>query len=391
MLRQPRPEPRPQPAESEPASHVTSVELFFDLVYVFAFTQLSEVLYDQLSFTGALELAVLFVAVWSSWSYTAWATGWIDPERAPVVLLMMALVLASLVMAGSLLRAFTTDAETFARTYVAMQLVRNGCMVCAFGLRDQMGRNYVRVLAWSVIGGAVWIAGGEVHGTAARMAMWSGAAALELAAPVLAFRLPGVASVPMTAWKVAGGHLAERFQLLLTIAFGESFLRIGEAWVARSGGSAATGVAFTVGFVLVVALWGAYFLHHAEPAAAAIAQAGEQAAGLARSAFMYAHAAMVAGVVVLAVSIHLAIEAPSSVARAAFTAVCGGGPALFAVGLGLSKRWVGHGSSRLPLLGAALMATAAVATALLGDSRVVELSVVTVVAAGLAALVQSRE
>ncbi len=79
------------------------MELFFDLVYVFAFTQLSELLYEHLTWQAAGETAVILVALWWSWNYTAWATGWVDPERAPVVLLLSVLMIASLVMATAIL------------------------------------------------------------------------------------------------------------------------------------------------------------------------------------------------------------------------------------------------------------------------------------------------
>lgn len=373
------------------SAHVTSVELFFDLVYVFAFTQLSEVLYEHLSLTGAADLAVLFVAVWWSWSYTAWATGWIDPEYRRVAALIVVLMLASLVMAASIVGAFGVHGETFALAYVTMQLLRNAFMVWAFGLRAQMGRTYLRVLVWSALSGTVWIVGGGLEGGYARLAVWTAAAALELAAPAFAFRLPGAAPAPVDSWKVAGGHLAERFQLLLTIAFGESFLRIGEAWAARGEGVTAAGAALAAGFVLVVALWSSYFLHHAAPGAKTLQRAGAEAARLARSAFMYAHGLMVAGVVVLAVAVHLTIERPLVASGLGIAAAAAGGAALFAVGLGLSKRWLGHGTARGSVLAAATFATTGAVTAVAGGSRLLELSVVSAVAVAFAGWIQAED
>jgi hypothetical protein len=100
-------------------------ELFFDLVYVFAFTQLSAHLYGNLSWQGGAETAVIFVALWWSWSYTSWATGWIDPEWLPVVVLLSVLMIACLVMASAIPEAFRHRGETFALAYVAMQLLRS--------------------------------------------------------------------------------------------------------------------------------------------------------------------------------------------------------------------------------------------------------------------------
>jgi low temperature requirement protein LtrA len=368
------------------AAHVTNMELFFDLVYVFAFTQLSELLYDNLGWLGAAEMAVIFVALWWSWSYTAWATGWIDPERIPVVALLGLLMLLSLVMAASIVEGFAERGEAFALAYVAMQLLRGGFMVRAFGMRDPMGRNYLQLLGWSALSGAIWIVGGAIHDSHARLLVWLAAAAVDLLAPALGFRLPGAGATPMADWSVAGGHLAERCQLLLMIAFGESIMRVGEAWVHRDGSFAAD-CAFVIGFVWIVCLWSVYFLHHAEPGAKAIERAGAQAARLARSAYMYAHAAMVAGVVVVAVAIHRVIEAPSAASGAGLAAICVCGPALLLVGLTFSKRWLGHGPGhRWPLIG--VVALAAVGAAAAFGDQLLELGAVTAVSAVLAVRAQ---
>jgi low temperature requirement protein LtrA len=368
------------------AAHVTNMELFFDLVYVFAFTQLSELLYDQLGWLGAAEMAVIFVALWWSWSYTAWATGWIDPERTPVVALLGVLMLASLVMAASILDGFAQRGEAFAIAYVAMQLLRGGFMVRAFGLRDPMGRNYLQLFGWSALSGVIWIVGGAIHDSHTRLLVWAAAAGVDLLAPALGFRLPGAGATPMAEWSVAGGHLAERCQLLLMIAFGESIMRIGEAWVHRDGSFAAD-CAFVIGFIWVLCLWSVYFLHHAEPAAKAIERAGEDAAQLARSAYMYGHAAMVAGVLVVAVAIHKVIEAPSEASHAGFAAICVCGPALLLAGLTFSKRRLEHGAEhRWPLIGAVALAAGAMAAAF-GD-QLLELGAVTAVSAAIAVWAQ---
>jgi low temperature requirement protein LtrA len=361
------------------------MELFFDLVYVFAFTQLSQLLYERLGWLGGAETAVIFVALWWAWSYTAWATGWIDPERTAVVALLAVLMVASLVMAASILQGFAQRGEAFAIAYVTMQLLRGGVMVRAFGRRDAMGRNYLQLLGWSALSGVVWIVGGELHNPHTRLLVWAAAAAVDLLAPALGFRLPGAGATAMSDWSVAGGHLAERCRLLLLIAFGESIMRIGEAWTHRDGSFGAD-CAFVIGFVLVVCLWSVYFLHHAEPGARSIEEAGADAAQLARSAFMYAHAAMIAGVVVVAVAIHKAIEAPYGGVGAAFAAICVGGPALFLSGLALSKRWLGHGQHGWPLAG--VLALAVVGTATAFAEQLVQLIAVTVVAAVLAVWAQ---
>ncbi len=115
--------------DAEPG--VTNMELFFDLVYVFAVTQLSHTLAGHLTGRGAVETLVLFAGVWWAWNYTAWATNWIDPDRLPVRALMIVLMLLSLVMSAAIPEAFAGQGMAFAAAYVAMQLVRAGFMVWA--------------------------------------------------------------------------------------------------------------------------------------------------------------------------------------------------------------------------------------------------------------------
>jgi low temperature requirement protein LtrA len=323
-------------------ARVTNMELFFDLVYVFAIIQLSTQLYDDPSWNGALETLVMFLAVWWVWNYTAWATGWIDPESRPGVALMAVLMVLSLVMASSIPHAFDSRGLTFACAYVAMQLLRAGYMVWAFGPEHTMGRNYAQLGAWSAIAGVIWIAGALVHDHDTRLGIWAAAAAVDLAAPAHGYWLPGVRPTPMTDWTLSGGHLAERCQLLLMIAFGESILRLGESFAEGKEGLQVV-IAFILGFLLTFALWGIYFLHHAQRGAERMETETEDAARLGRGAYAYAHAVMVAAVIVIAVGIHMAIEHPSEHVEVNFGLICLGGPALFLAGITASKRWLGHG------------------------------------------------
>lgn len=112
-------------------SRVTNMELFFDLVYVFAVTQLSHYLLGHLTARGAIEALVLFLAVWWAWNYTAWATNWIDPDQPEVRGLMVVLMLISLVMSAAIPEAFGDKAVSFAAAYVTLQLVRSAFMVVA--------------------------------------------------------------------------------------------------------------------------------------------------------------------------------------------------------------------------------------------------------------------
>ena len=105
------------------APGVTTMELFFDLVYVFAIIQLSSLLAHHLSVEGGLQTLVLFGAVWWVWNYTTWATNWIDPDRLPVRVLMVVLMGLGLVMSTAIPEAFTERGMQFAIAVAAMQIL----------------------------------------------------------------------------------------------------------------------------------------------------------------------------------------------------------------------------------------------------------------------------
>jgi low temperature requirement protein LtrA len=306
---------------------VSHVELFFDLVYVFAVTQLSHSLHEHLTGRGALETLVLFLAVWWAWNYTAWATNWIEPAHPAVRLLLVGLMLVSLVMSASIPAAFGSRGLPFAAAYVGLQVIRSGFMVAAFA-GERMGRNYAQLLAWSCIAGAVWV-GGAFADHDARLWIWIAAVAIDYAAPLHGFALPRLGRTPTRDWTLAGGHLAERNQLVLLIALGESILAIG-ATFARLGWSASVLAAFAVGFVTTASFWWIYF-GRAEAARSAIAQAADPTR-VARLGYAYAHGLMVAGVIVLAVAIDLTIAHPTRGAWGSATAVILGGAALYLAG-----------------------------------------------------------
>jgi low temperature requirement protein LtrA len=355
------------------------MELFFDLVYVFAITQLSDFLFDHLSFRGALEGLILFAAVWWAWNYTAWATNWIDPESIPGAALMIVLMGISLVMSAAIPEAFEGRGITFAFAYVAIQVVRSAFMVWAFPSGDRMRRNFAHLLAWSCIAGAVWIAGAFTHGDT-RLVMWLVAIVVDLAAPIHGFRLPFAGATPMEEWTLAGGHLAERCQLVLMIALGESVLRVGLTFSLQQG-SPSVDASFVVGFLAVAGLWGSYFLQFAERGVQAIAGAASAAASVGRSGYAYAHAMMVAGGIVTAVAIRLAIDNPDQSSSLSSALTMLGGPGLFFAGLLLFKRAIRRGSVRAPAIAIGVLAVVGGIAAVGADHLTVMVCATLVIAA----------
>ena len=120
-------------------TRVTFVELFFDLVFVFAVTQLSHLLLQALTPANAFQTMLLVLAVWWVWIYTAWVTNWLDPSATAVRLLLFVLMLAGLVLAAAIPQAFAARGLWFALAYVFMQVGR--CLFMLWVL--EIGRAHV--------------------------------------------------------------------------------------------------------------------------------------------------------------------------------------------------------------------------------------------------------
>lgn len=317
-------------------SRVTYVELFFDLVFVFAITQLSHTLLEHLSLGGLLQATLLFMAVWWVWIYTSWVTNWLDPEKTPVRLLLFALMLAGLVLSTSIPQAFGSKGLAFAGAYVFMQLGRSLFMLWALkGHSPANYRNFKRVVCWLALSGVFWIAGAFADGEA-RLGLWVVALVIEYVAPSLGFWTPGLGASTTSDWDVEGGHLAERCALFVIIALGESVLVTG-ATFAKLAWTPVTVAAFLVAFVGSLAMWWIYFNIGAERGSRQIA-AADDPGRLARLVYTYLHLPLVAGIVVAAVGDELVLAHPTGHTDVKTAAVLLGGPALYLVGNLLFKR-----------------------------------------------------
>lgn len=314
---------------------VTFVELFFDLVFVFAVTQLSHHLLHDLSPLGLLQTLVLFVAVWWAWIDTAWVTNWLDPDRVPVRLMLLVLMLVGLVLSATLPKAFHEGALPFALAYAVFQTGRSAFTIWAVARRDPaQALNFKRILAWQAAASALWIAGAFLH-DGGRLAAWALAVALESIAPAAGFFVPGLGASRAAQWKVEGAHMAERCALLVIIALGESILVTG-ATASGLAWSVTNVAAVAIAFLGTVAMWWLYFDTGSERASAHIAHAAESG-HMARLGYTYIHALIVMGIIGCAVSDELILAHPDGApSRAAVLAILGG-PALYVVGCGLFK------------------------------------------------------
>jgi low temperature requirement protein LtrA len=312
--------------------HVTPLELFFDLVYVFAVTQLSHRLLVHLTIGNALETLLLLLVVWEAWISTTWVTNWFDPDRLAVSLMLIAVMLASLLMSVAIPEAFGERGLMFALAYVAIQVGLTAFVLIALGGNHPLSRNFQRVLSWYVASGVLWIMGGLLDG-GARYVLWGLALTADVCGPVTGYWTPGLGRSRTGEWTIEGGHLAERCRLFVIIALGESLLVTGTTFGGIEA-STATVTAFVVAFVGSVALWWIYFARSAQ-AASEIIGYSEDPGLLALSAYTYFHLPMVAGIIAIAAADELTVAHPGEHGTPASITLTLGGTALFLAGQAL--------------------------------------------------------
>jgi low temperature requirement protein LtrA len=317
-------------------SRVTFVELFFDLVFVFAVTQLSHFLLEHFTPLGAAQMALLLLAVWWVWIFTSWVTNWIDPDRTPVRLMLFILMLAGLVLSTSLPRAFETRGLAFVTAYVFMQVGRSLFMLWALKPHSPGNfRNFQRITAWLVLAGVFWMAGAFAD-AGLRFGIWAVALALEYVSPSLGFWTPGLGRSATADWDVEGSHMAERCGLFIIIALGESILVTGATFSNLEWTPATVG-AFLAAVLGSIAMWWIYFSIGAERASRLIATAADPGR-LARLAYTYMHLLIVAGIIVAAVADEVVLMHPNGHTDPRTMVAVLGGPVLFLVGNVLFKR-----------------------------------------------------
>ncbi|MFJ2363861.1 low temperature requirement protein A [Pseudomonas sp. NPDC087697] len=321
---------------SHDSGKVGMIELFFDLVFVFAVTQLSHSLLAHLTIAGAVQVALMMVAVWWVWIFTSWVTNWLDPEKLPIRLGLFGLMVAGLLLSSSIPKAFTDRGLMFAAAFVFMQVGRTLFAIWAVrGEPLNMTRNFQRILAWMVLSGVFWVSGALLEGDQ-RLACWALALLIELISPSLYFWVPGLGRSTLADWNVEGNHMAERCGLFVIIALGESLLVTGATfadlvlnWPALTG--------FLIAVLGSVAMWWVYFDSGAERAHHRIAHSSDPGRQ-ARIAYTYLHVLIVAGIIVSAVADELVLVHPEHASDAGIIVIVAG-PWLFLLGCALFK-WV---------------------------------------------------
>jgi low temperature requirement protein LtrA len=194
---------------------------------------------------------------------------------------------------------------------------------------------FERLVVWSALTGVLWLSGAALDGDQ-RLLLWIPALAVDLAAPFAGYWLPGRGRAATTDYDIEGGHFAERCQLFIIIALGESIVVTGGT-AADAGLTPTAVLGLVVAFLETAALWWLYFGAAVEHSGAAMS-ASDDPGRLARDAYTYLHLPIVAGIIATAVGANLLIAEPGEPQHGVGLAMMLGGPALYLVGENLFQR-----------------------------------------------------
>ena len=270
---------------------VAPLELFFDLVFVFALTQVTALMSEHPTWEGLGQGLLVLAALWWAWGAYAWLTNYIAAEEGKERLLMFAVMGAFLVAALATPQAFEDDAVIFGVAYAAARWLH--IFIFAEANDDVDAAQAIARLARTAIPGpTLLIVAGFADGTL-QAVLWIVALAIDYSGPYV-FGVRG--------FRVSPGHFSERFSLIVIIALGESIVAIGAGLSGALDGGVI--VAALLGLVLACALWWAYFDVIAIVAERRFrAMTGDELVKLARDAYSYIHMPMVAGIVLVALGI----------------------------------------------------------------------------------------
>jgi low temperature requirement protein LtrA len=324
-----------RPRHGHASEKVSFVELFFDLVFVFAITQLSHSLIGHFSALGALQTLMLLLAVWWVWVFTAWVTNWLDPEKLPVRCLLLVMMVVGLVLSAAIPGAFGSRGLAFAGAYVTMQLGRTSFFLWAARGEAGILPTFQRIICWLATGSVLWIIGGFLEGSV-RMACWGVALLVEYVSPAAGFYVPGLGKSKSTDWQVSGHHMAERCGLFIIIALGESILVTGATFSSLEWTTPLI-AAFTASVIGSIAMWWLYF-DTASDFGTHVISSSENPGHLARLAYTYLHLFLVTGIILSAAADEFVLAHPTGHTDGKTAIALLGGAALYLLGNVLFKK-----------------------------------------------------
>ncbi|MBM0279274.1 low temperature requirement protein A [Micromonospora tarensis] len=327
----------PVPGVATPG-RATFLELFFDLVYVFALTRISARAFEDLTqepgrdhawgaVTGGGKSLLLLLALWAVWQGTAWTTSRYDPYRVPLQTVVITALVCSMLMGVAIPRAFTQTALMFAVAYVVAQLTRPVILSIALGAHPYR-RLKVRMAVVYAVSGVLWISGALLS-TNAQVVLWSTALVVEYLAARCGWPVPGLGRSTISKWEIAGEHLAERYQQFFLVALGETILVAGFAY-SKGPYEVGHAWAFALALATSIMLWRIYVQRAGRILGEAVLKA-RHPADIGRSA-ADTHLVMVIGLAATAIGYELIIEDPLGRISGPWLAMVLGGPALFLAG-----------------------------------------------------------
>ena len=315
--------------EPEEEKRTEFIELFFDLVFVFAFTQVTALLLEDTSVAGFGRAALVFALIWWAWSAYAWLTDAIDIENVLTRLFIFGAMLAAFFMALALPNAYGDEAGWFVAAYFVVRVLQVALYL--WGVRhDPVQLTAVSRLApWFLIAPTIAVFGGLVDDPT-RTALWVASLAIDVVGALFTGR-------SASGFQVAASHFAERFGLIVIIALGESIIAIG---LGAEGLAEDRVYAFAVAasFAGAAAAWWAYFDFVQIAAEHALGRTGEETRGpLARDVYTFFHYPIVLGIIFLAVASKKTLAAPTEPLSDGGRAALGLGVALFLLGFVLIR------------------------------------------------------
>ncbi|MFI6759066.1 low temperature requirement protein A [Micromonospora sp. NPDC050417] len=309
---------------SDAPERATLLELLFDVAYVAALALSSVRLAGDLNPVGALQLLVLLMAIWWTWSITALLTDFYNPERLPIQAMIAGKMLGTILLAAAVPHAFSEIGAVFAGAYVAMHVGRG--IVLMTVLRGHTAQiRAARFLFWFVVSGFFWV-GGIFADDGIRLGLWALAITIDYVSAGFRYPTPRIGRVPVAQYRKASVHLGERYQQFVILALGDLVLvptlRMGNSdfTVGRVG-------AFTLALVTTLLLWQIYVFR-----SDAFLRMALRSPGRATRCAPFTHLLMVLGIVCSAAGFDLVITHPEGTTPSGWIYVIFGGPMLFLIG-----------------------------------------------------------
>jgi low temperature requirement protein LtrA len=343
---------------------VSPLELFFDLVFVFGFTQVTTVLSDNATWSGLGHGLLILVALWWAWAAYAWLTNAVDPSEAPVWGTMIVAMAAMFVASLAVPEAFGNHGVVFGAAFFIVAVMQLTLYALAARSDQDLFKAILRVAPWSVSGAALILVAGFVNG-GARTVLWAVALGIGLFGPLFS---------DLSGWRLHPAHFVERHGLIVIIAIGESLAAIGLG-ARKTELGAGVIVAAVLGFVVAASFWLAYFDFFTIRAQRLLTdRSGTRQVALARDTYTYLHLPMVAGIVVFAFSVKTALPHVHDELDAVPAVCLCGGPAIYLLAYTAVRFRVSHqvrgGRSVAAVACAALLPVALMVPALVALSLV---------------------